>query len=126
MRRSNWALPAIFMLVAAPALLAGPCLLNPTDTVGNSVFGATVQTFMDYGIDPNTTCIENGIWTNPSNFWLGSYVTGAEASGGTADPTSLTYNLNSKGSIADDANGLDFYWVCPYSVLDARRVGSMP
>lgn len=86
------------------------CLVSPATAVGNPVFGATVQTFIDLGIDPATTCIENGLWTDPSGFVLGSYVKGAEGYGYGYDPTSLGA-YNGAGSSAGNANGRDFYWV---------------
>ncbi|MBV9878942.1 MAG: PEP-CTERM sorting domain-containing protein [Gemmatirosa sp.] len=105
-------------LVAAAALAAaaGPagaqCLTNPSDAVGNPVFGATVATFTSFGINPNVTCIENGLWKDPTGFLLGSYVKGAESSGFGYDPKTLgAYNGASLGSLAADANGRDFYWV---------------
>jgi hypothetical protein len=39
--------------------------------VGNPIFNATVQTFIDLGVNPNVTCIENLLWSNPSAFALG-------------------------------------------------------
>ena len=91
--------------------LAAPCLTNPTDVVGNPIFGATVQTFIDLGINPATTCIENAVWSNPSGFSLGSYIKGAEAMGGTPNPAALGFNGANLGSLAANANGLDFFWV---------------
>jgi len=94
--------------------LADACLTTPTDTVGNPVFGATVQTFINAGINPTTTCIENGLWSNPSNFALGSYIKGAEGAGFGFNPTILgQYNgaLKDGSTFGGNANGLDFYWV---------------
>jgi hypothetical protein len=94
---------------------AAACLTNTSDAVGNPIFGATVGTFTSLGITPGdgtggTTCIENTLWTTPSNFGLGTYVKGAEGFGTATDPTVLgAYNLS--GSIAANANGLDFAWV---------------
>jgi hypothetical protein len=91
------------------------CLTNASDPVGSPVFSATVQTFINIGVTPGngtggTTCIENALWTNPSNFGLGSYVKGADGWGTATDPTVLgAYNL--AGSPAANANGLDFAWV---------------
>jgi len=101
-----------FLLILLPGSLFGlPCLSTPTDPVGNPIFGATLNTFIGLGIDPGTTCIENGLWTDPAGFILGSYVKGAEAAGGTPDPTVLNYNGATLGSVAANANGRDFYWV---------------
>lgn len=102
---------ALGVVVLGPAALsAAPCLLNPGDTVGNPVFGATIQTFVNLGINPATTCIENGLWTNPAGFGLGTYVKGADGFGFGYDPTVLGA-YNGAGSAAGNANGLDFYWV---------------
>ncbi|MCD6681874.1 MAG: hypothetical protein LT102_14715 [Burkholderiaceae bacterium] len=96
------------MGAATPASIAA-CLTAPSDQVGNSIFGATVQTFINLGIDPSTTCIENSVWTNPANFGLGTYVKGAEGTGFATDPTTLgAYALG--GSAAANANALDFGW----------------
>ena len=89
---------------------AAPCLTNPTDPPGG-VQGATVATFIALGIDPNITCIENSLWTNPPGFSLGTYVKGAEGMGGTPDPTALGFDGTNLGSLAANANNLDFYWV---------------
>jgi hypothetical protein len=90
---------------------AAPCLSNPSDTVGNPVFSATVSTFIGLGINPATTCIENSVWSDPANFGLGSYVKGAEGLGGTPNPTVLTFNGANLGSFAANANARDFFWV---------------
>ncbi len=91
---------------------AAPCLTNPTDTVGNAAFSATVQSFIDLGIDPNTTCIENSLWQDPTGFSLGSYVQGADALGGTIDPTGLNFDSTTvDGTFAGNANARDFFWV---------------
>jgi len=106
----NLTLSVCLLFVMAGLALADPCLLAPAAQVGNPVFGATVQTFINLGINPNTTCIENGLWSNPSNFTLGSYVKGADGVGMGIDNTTLgSYNLN--GSPAANANALDFAWV---------------
>ena len=89
---------------------ADPCLTNASDTVGNAVFGATVQTFINAGINPATTCIENGLWSDPAHFTLGSYVGGAEGFGTATDPTVLGA-YNTAGSLAANANARDFAWV---------------
>lgn len=117
---------AITAVSAGPAL-AGPCLITPSSTVGNAVFGATVQTFINLGIDPNTTCIENGDWSDPAGFSLGTYVKGAEGVGFGYDPTSLGA-YNGAGSAAANANGRDFYWVQDTSANanPGGAVGSSP
>lgn len=86
------------------------CLTNNADAVGAPVFGATVGTFVGLGIDPNVTCIENTLWTNPANFALGSYVKGAEGFGTGVDNTVLG-SYNGAGSLAANANALDHAWV---------------
>ncbi len=97
-------------LLASTNAMADPCLTTATDQVGNAVFGATVQTFIDLGINPATTCIENGIWTNPANFGLGSYMKGADGVGFATNPAVLgAYGLG--GSVPGSANALDFSWV---------------
>jgi len=101
---------AAFMLSLATPASAANCLTNPGDTVGNPVFGASVQTFINLGINPNTTCIENALWANPANFGLGSYIKGAEGQGVGTNPAVLgAYNLS--GTPATNANALDFAWV---------------
>jgi hypothetical protein len=88
------------------------CLTTPTDQVGNVQFGATVQTFINLGINPNTTCIENALWTDPAGFTLGTYVKGAEGMGGTPNPLVLNYNgATVNGTLAGNANARDFFWV---------------
>ena len=83
--------------------------------MGNPIFGATVQTFIDLGINPNLprppgTCIENGLWTDPSGFALGSYVKGADGVGFATNPAVLgAYTLG--GSVPGSANNRDFAWV---------------
>ncbi|MGI0041097.1 MAG: hypothetical protein ACRD94_03935 [Nitrosopumilaceae archaeon] len=89
---------------------AAPCLTTPTDPPGG-VLGATVQTFIDLGINPSVTCIENSLWSDPSGFTLGSYVKGGDGRGGTIDPTGFNFNLDDLGSFALHANSRDFYWV---------------
>jgi len=102
------------LMVAALSGVTGTssaaCLVNPTDQVGNAIFGATVQTFINLGINPATTCIENSLWADPANFSLGSYLKGAEGFGFGYDPTTLGA-YNGAGSLAGNANGRDFYWV---------------
>jgi hypothetical protein len=97
-------------LSATPSM-AGPCLTAPAATVGNPIFGANVGTFIGLGIDPNVTCIENGLWTDPSGFALGSYVkNGSGGFGYGYDPTVLGA-YNGAGSASGNANGRDFYWI---------------
>ena len=77
--------------------------------VGNPVFGASVQTFINLGINPNTTCIEISLLTDPAKFALGSYIKGGEGQGFGYDPTTLgAYNGATTG--IGNANGRDFYW----------------
>lgn len=112
--------------MASPAS-ADPCLTTPSDTVGNAVFGATVQTFINAGIDPSTTCIENGLWTNPDNFGFGGYVKGAETQGAGIDNSVLgSYFIG--GTAADSANDLDHKWVQDNSpnASPGGAVGSSP
>lgn len=104
-------------LLGFPALMAcmvsasaAPCLTNGTDQVGNPVFAATVNTFVGLGINPNTTCIENGTWSDPNGFNLGSYVKGAEGFGTGVDNTTLG-SYNGAGSLAANANARDHAWV---------------
>ena len=100
---------AAFTLSLATTASAA-CLTNPGDVVGNPVFGASVQTFINLGINPNTTCIENSLWTDPAKFTLGSYIKGGEGQGFGYDPTTLgAYNGATTG--IGNANGRDFYWV---------------
>lgn len=95
--------------------LAATCLTNPAEAVGNPVFSATVGTFIGLGITPGdgtggTTCIENSLWTAPSNFGLGTYIKGADGQGFAFDPTTLgAYNGATTG--VGNANALDHYWV---------------
>jgi hypothetical protein len=102
-------------VVLALTLMAGtaaadPCLTVATDAVGNGVFGATVQNFLNLGIDPTVTCIENGLWTDPAGFTLGTYVGGADGFGIVGDPAVLG-SYTSGGSAAANANARDFDWV---------------
>ncbi len=103
-------LGAVFALTVLASPASAQCLTNPTASVGNPVFAATVQTFINLGINPNTTCIENGLWSDPSNFVLGQYVGGADGFGFGYDPTVLGA-YNGAGSAAANANARDFYWV---------------
>ena len=98
---------ALFNLQTAQA---APCLTTAASTVGNPAFGATVQTFINLGINPNTTCIENGSWTDPQNFSLGTYIRGADGFGTGTDNTVLGA-YNGAGSAAANANGRDSAWV---------------
>jgi hypothetical protein len=100
---------------AAAALLstvsigrADPCLASGDPT---TVLGASVATFEANGINPAVTCIENSLWTDPSGFILGSYIKGANAMGGTPDPTTFNFNGANLGSAAANANARDFFWV---------------
>ena len=100
---------AAFTLSLATTASAA-CLTNPGDVVGNPVFGASVQTFINLGINPNTTCIENALWTDPAKFTLGSYIKGGEGQGFGFNPAVLgAYNGATTG--IGNANGRDFYWV---------------
>lgn len=92
------------------ASFAAACLTAPADQVGHSVFSATVNTFIGLGIDPNVTCIENGTWSDPSGFNLGSYVKGAEGFGTGLNNTVLG-SYDGSGSIAANANARDHAWV---------------
>jgi PEP-CTERM motif len=117
---------AIGMGATSAASMAA-CLTNNSDVVGNAVFGATVQTFVNLGINPNTTCIENSVWADPANFGLGTYVKGAEGFGTGTDPTVLGA-YNGAGSAAANANGRDFAWVQDTSANANPKgtVGSAP
>ncbi len=112
-RLGKFALPTMVAAVlgaASGSAVAAPCLTNPTDTVGNPVFGATVQTFLNLGISTATTCIENSVWSDPANFGLGTYLKGAEGQGFGYDPTTLgLYDGSTTG--VGNANARDFYWV---------------
>ncbi|MBL8481017.1 MAG: PEP-CTERM sorting domain-containing protein [Rhodocyclaceae bacterium] len=110
--RTSLTLAAVLAAVAAPfgSTAQAACLTNNADVVGNPVFGATVGTFVGLGIDPNTTCIENSVWSDPSNFGLGTYVKGADGFGAATNPTILGA-YDGSGSAAANANGRDFAWV---------------
>jgi PEP-CTERM motif len=112
-RRTIQAATAVAMVMGlANATFAATCLTNGADAVGNAAFGATVQTFINLGINPNNTCIENVGWTDPSGFALGSYVKGAEGLGGTPNPAVLGFNgATVNGTFAGNANARDFFWV---------------
>src|SRR5262245_42977970 len=105
-------LAAFVAVVGLAGEATGACLTNPADVVGNPTFGATVQTFINLGINPNVTCIENALWTDPTGFALGSYVKGAEGLGGTPNPTVLGFDGSTvDGTFAGNANARDFFWV---------------
>lgn len=127
MKLGTRTLGALMLTALSQTAWADPCLVNGTDAVGNPIFGATVQTFINLGVNPNTTCIENGKWTNPANFGLGSYIKGADGWGTATDPTSLGA-YNTAGSPAGNANALDFAWVQDTSanVNPQGTVGSGP
>jgi hypothetical protein len=99
------------LVAISQAAVAAPCLTNLSDSVGNSVFGATVGTFASLGVNPNTTCIENGLWSAPSGFALGSYIQGAGGYGAGINNAVLGSYGGYGGTVAQAANGLDFAWV---------------
>ena len=101
---------AVFAAGVSGSALAAPCLTNPADVVGNPIFGATVQTFIDLGINPNTTCIESGLWTDPAGFVFGTQVGGVNGQGFGYDPTSLGA-YNGATTVVGNGNARDFYWV---------------
>jgi hypothetical protein len=71
-----------------------------------------VQTFIDLGINPSTTCIENALWTDPANFGLGTYTKGADGQGHQIDPLVLgSYAGDAASETAINANGRDLKWV---------------
>lgn len=109
-RLKHAALGVVLALTALARPAGAQCLTNPSATVGNSIFNATVQTFIGLGINPNVTCIQNGLWTDPSGFIFGSYVGGADGFGFGYDPTNLGA-YNGAGSLPANANARDFYWV---------------
>src|SRR5512141_811142 len=101
---------SVALMMSAPTTSSAACLVNAGDAVGNPVFGASVQTFINRGINPATTCIENTVWSDPANFSLGSYVGGAEGQGFGYNPAVLgAYNGAVTG--VGNANARDFYWV---------------
>lgn len=105
---------AVFLALSAghiASVWAAPCLTTGTDVVGAPVFGATVNTFVGLGINPNTTCIENGLWTDPNGFNLGSYVKGGSGLGAGIDNTVLGSYGSYGGTLAQAANGRDHAWV---------------
>jgi PEP-CTERM motif-containing protein len=109
-RLSASRLAFVALLAGAPLAASAACLVNPADVVGNPIFGATVQTFINLGINPATTCIENTVWTDPAKFTLGAYIKGAEGQGFGFNPTVLgAYN----GAVTGVGNGnaRDFYWL---------------
>jgi hypothetical protein len=112
--------------------MAAPCLTNAGDAVGNAAFGATVGTFTGLGIvagdgTGGTACIENGLWSAPTGFGLGSYIKGAEGSGfGVNNSVLGSYGLG--GAFAAAANALDSAWVQDLSANanPGGAVGSAP
>lgn len=106
-------LPAMLALAMAPQVArATVCEVTPTTVIGDPSFGATVQTFINLGIDPNVTCIENALWSDPANFILGSYIGGADGQGHQLNPLSIgNYVGDPVGSRAANANARDLYWV---------------
>lgn len=110
MRLTRATLGAMLALTVLSNPASAQCLTNPSASVGNPIFGATVQTFISLGVNVNTTCIENGLWADPSNFVFGQYVGGADGFGYGYDPTNLGA-YNGAGTAAGNANARDFYWV---------------
>ena len=110
------------------ALMAAPCLVNPGDAVGNPAFGATVATFISLGINPATTCIENGLWGSPSGFGLGTYVKGGSGKGEGINNGVLGSYGGTALSLAGAANALDHAWVQDQSpnANPGGAVGSAP
>ncbi len=102
---------AAMLAASTTASMAAACLSTPSSTVGNPIFGATVQTFINLGINPATTCIEDGLWTDPAGFGLGTYVKGGQGLGFGYDPTSLGAYNGAGGTLANVANNRDFYWI---------------
>ena len=71
-----------------------------------------MQTFIDLGINPNVTCIENALWVDPASFGLGTYVQGADGQGHQVNPLILgDYVGDPVSDRANDANGRDLRWV---------------
>lgn len=101
---------AVGFLGLAQAGAQAACLTNASDVVGNPVFGATVQTFINLGVNPASTCIENALWTDPAGFALGTYVKGSDGQGFGYDPANLGA-YNGATTPGGNANGRDFYWV---------------
>jgi hypothetical protein len=107
-----WGLSAGLVLSLAAAEARAQCLTNPGDQVGNPALAAHVSDFISLGINPAVTCIENGLWTNPAGFALGSYVKGAEGAGhGINNAVLGSYVGDVLALAAADANALDFAWV---------------
>ena len=104
-----WVGGAIAVTVGSAAG-ASTCLTNSSDTVGNPIFGATVQTFINLGINPNNTCIQNDLWIDPVGGTFGTYVKGAEGQGFGYDPSVLGA-YNGATTAVGNANARDFYWV---------------
>ncbi len=108
------ALAAVFLALSAghiASAVAAPCLTTGTDAVGAPIFNATVNTFIGLGINPVTTCIENGTWVDPNGFNLGTYVKGAAGFGAGIDNTVLGSYGGYGGTVAQAANGRDHAWV---------------
>lgn len=111
LRKISFAIASLLGSGFIASVQAAPCLVNAGDAVGDPVFNATVNTFIGLGVDPNTTCIENGAWTDPSGFNLGSYVKGASASGAGIDNAVLGSYGGYAGTVAQAANARDHAWV---------------
>lgn len=100
-----------FPLPPIPPNPTPDCLTDPNAPTGG-VLGATVQTFITLGVDPQVTCIENTLWTDPAGFKLGTFLKGAEGLGGTPDPTLLNFDFSTvDGTFAGNANRRDFFFV---------------
>ena len=67
-------LSAAVVSIASNASAA--CLTNPSSPVGSSYFGATVQSFINIGVNVVNTCIENTLWSPGPGFAFGSYMRG--------------------------------------------------
>jgi len=118
----------LLSLTFATAAIAGPCLTNPSDTIGNPIFAANVGTFTGLGVNPAVTCLENDLWSAPSGFILGSYLQGGSGFGTGVDNTVLG-SYNGSGSLAANANGLDHAWVQDtghFTVFPSGDVGGSP
>jgi hypothetical protein len=115
----NWKIWRSLALIAVLALAVAPraahavgCETAPATVIGDPSFFADVQTFIDLGVDPNVTCLENALWTDPANFGLGTYVGGADGQGHQVNPLVLgSYVGDPVSERADNANHLDLEWV---------------